>query len=135
MLISLPHQSERHDFYLPTSCIDLLPTLLLLTGKEIPEFLEGEVLPGFMTDSSQGRSNIYALEAKLSSKQDPTRICTAAMISGQYKLIRYQGYEDELDDELYDLANDPEEMDDLAAVNNRLAAEMGAELNLKLDKK
>jgi hypothetical protein len=82
----------------------------------------------------QQPGRLPALEAKLSSKQDPTRICTLAMIKGRYKLIRYLGYESEMDDELYDLANDPEEVENLASGNEKLAEEMGAELKIKLEK-
>jgi arylsulfatase A-like enzyme len=134
MLISLPNQTERYDFFSPTSCVDLLPTILQFSDQGIPNFIQGEVLPGFGSATRQADRGVYALEAKLSSKQDPTRICTLAMIKGRYKLIRYLGYESEMDDELYDLANDPEEVENLASGNEKLAEEMGAELKIKLEK-
>jgi arylsulfatase A-like enzyme len=133
LLISLPNQSERYNVWSPTSCVDLLPTLLKFSGWEIPEFVQGEVLPGFASKPGNEERSIYAMEAKLSSKQDPTRICTLAMIKGRNKLIRYLGYEGELEDELYDLENDPGEMENLVSVNEGLAEEMGVELKIKLD--
>ena len=134
LLISLPGQAERKDVRTPTSCVDLLPTLLQFTGLEIPGFVQGEVLPGFGPGSEHEERSVYALEAKLSSKQDPTNICTLAMIKGRYKLIKYLGYEEELADELFDLANDPDEMENLAFEMKRLTEEMGVELKIRLDK-
>jgi len=55
------------------------------------------------------------------------------MVKGRYKLIRYLGYEEELHDELYDLDNDPQELENLALENQMLAEDMGAELKIKLD--
>ncbi|MGW8226961.1 MAG: sulfatase family protein [Anaerolineales bacterium] len=133
LLISLPKQVERHDVYTPTSCIDLLPTLLQVAGEEVPGYLQGEVLPGFEPATRAAEPGVFAMEAKLSSKQDVTRTCTLAMIKGRYKLIRYSGYESELEDELYDLENDPDELEDLSSTMKSLSKEMGAELEIKLD--
>jgi len=55
------------------------------------------------------------------------------MVKGRFKLIRYLGYEEELEDELYDLDNDPQELENLALENQMLAEDMGAELKIKLD--
>jgi arylsulfatase A-like enzyme len=133
LMISIPGQEERSDIYEPTSCIDLLPTVLNLSQSEIPAFLQGDILPGLNPGVTQEERSVYAMEAKLSSKQDPTRICTLAMIKGRNKLIKYLGYEKDLDDELYDLTNDPEEMENLAIVKKRLVKEMSADLSMMLD--
>ena len=132
LLITLPGQSERHDIFSPTSCVDLVPTILQVSGQEIPDFVQGEVLPGFGPAAAQDERSIFAMEAKLSSKQDPTRTCTIAMVKGRYKLIHYQGYKEELDDELYDLENDPEELENLAPVNKKLLGELTAEMQAEL---
>jgi arylsulfatase A-like enzyme len=133
LLISLPNQAERQDFFTATSCVDLLPTLLAYTGGQIPDFIEGQVLPGFEPSSRQGERSVFALEAKLSGKNDPFQKCTLAMIKGRYKLIRYRGYPQELADELYDLENDAEEMENLASTRGMVAEEMGQELQMKIE--
>ena len=58
---------------------------------------------------------------------------TLALIRGQYKLSYYFGY-DELEDhyELYDLANDPEELQDLYSASGSMAADLQHELQEKL---
>ena len=134
LLISLPNQAERYDFYAPTSCVDLLPTLLEFSDQEIPKFLQGEILPGFGSAARQVERSVYGMEAKLSSKSDPTRTCTLAMVKGRYKLIKYAGYKEGVENELFDLENDPEEMENLVLIKNKLAEEMGAELMIKLEK-
>ena len=133
LLISLPKQAGRQDIYTPTSCIDLLPTILQITGEVVPDYIQGEVLPGFGIATRAAEPGVYAMEGKLSSKQDATRTCTLVMIKDRYKLIRYSGYESELEDELYDIENDPEEMENLANIKRSLSAEMAAELEARLE--
>jgi len=132
LLISFPGQSERHDVFSTTSCVDLLPSILEFSGLEVPGFVQGEVLPGFGPTRADNNRGIFAMDAKFSSKKDPTRVYTMAMIEGRYKLVSYQGYAAEMDDELYDLENDPEEMENLAISNKRMVKEMGAVMKLKL---
>jgi arylsulfatase A-like enzyme len=134
LLVSLPGQTERIDIKTPTSCIDLLPTLLQFAGMDVPSYLPGELLPGSGAAPDNHERSIFAMEAKLSSKQDPAGICTLAMINGRHKLVRYLGYQEELDDELYDLDNDPEELENLAPANRRMVADLGAELENRLAK-
>ena len=56
-----------------------------------------------------------------------------ALIKGQYKLTHYFGYEgQEAEFELYDLANDPEEMVDLESSQKSVAAELKSALAEKL---
>jgi hypothetical protein len=51
------------------------------------------------------------------------------MRKGAYKIIHYLGYESAgLDSELYDLENDPHELEDLAAVNTGILTALRDEL-------
>jgi arylsulfatase A-like enzyme len=132
LLISMPGQNQRYDFYAPTSCVDVLPTISKVTGNSVPEDIDGRVLPGFNDREADGERPIYALEAKLSSKQNPFHKYTLAMVKGRYKLIRYRGYEAEMPDELYNLENDPEELENLALALSPVSKEMGDELAQKI---
>jgi arylsulfatase A-like enzyme len=128
LLISLPGQSERRDVTAPTSCVDLLPTLLHLTGQAIPEWCEGRILPlnGERVDSERP---IFALEAKSNHKERPFTMATFAMVKGDYKLLRYLGYERYGEQyELFNIAADPEERVDLMASQAATAAELKQEL-------
>jgi arylsulfatase A-like enzyme len=134
LLISRPGQRKREDVYVVTSAVDLAPTLLHMVGKEIPDWMEGQVLPGF-GDSIRGRG-IYALEAKESDLSGPLHQGTIALIKDRFKLIYYFGYPG-FDDqyELYDWEADPEELtnlyNDMPGIAQDLANEIHQVLRVK----
>jgi choline-sulfatase len=134
LLISKPGQNKREDVRSPTSAVDLLPTLLHYTGKSIPEWCVGRILPTFSGPDPDPARNIFAVEAKMNPKMGPLNVGTAAMIKGRYKLVRYFGYDRPQDFyELYDLENDPDELEDLFRLKIvSLASELKEELNLKI---
>jgi arylsulfatase A-like enzyme len=134
LLISKPGQRQRKDVYQPTSCVDLLPTLLQAVGQPSPDWHEGRILPTFGSESRGASDSVFAVEAKLNAKRSPLTKATLAMIKGRYKLIHYMGYEGYQDRyELYDLVDDPEELADLYASKSSLAAELQAELKRTLE--
>ncbi len=113
LLILAPGSQERRDFFVPTSAVDLLPTILNLTGADIPVSCEGSVLPGLGGVEDPAHS-IITMEAKESSAFKPFTKATFAIIKGNYKLLYYRGYVHKYQDyfEFYDLQDDPEEMYD-----------------------
>jgi arylsulfatase A-like enzyme len=133
LLILKPGRRHREDVYTPTSCVDVLPTLLHATGQAIPDWCEGELLPGFGRREGSSERSIFSVEAKRNSKRAPLTQGTVALIKGQYKLTRYFGYPGyECECELYDLANDPEEMEDLSLARKSVVADLRSELEEKL---
>jgi len=134
LLVSAPGQSHRRDVYVPTSCVDLLPTLLHLTGQPVPGWCEGQLLPELGGGRDADRV-VFSVEAKENAMNRPLTKATVAMIRGTYKLIHYVGYRDyEEEYELYDLENDPEELEDLYSPTNPVATDMQGELRAKLQK-
>jgi arylsulfatase A-like enzyme len=134
LLISRPGQRERVDVDTRTSCVDLLPTLLHITGKPIPEWCEGQILPTFGDSKPDSERSIYVVEAKQNPKMGPLKIGTVALMKGDFKLIHYFGFKDFSDVyELYDLKKDPEEMENLYNKRTDLAAEMKSELLSKVE--
>jgi len=135
LMIFEPRRKTRTDIYAPTSAIDLLPTLLHVTGQQKASWAEGTVLPPY-SDSYPAERNIYAVESRKNGKHAPLNIATAAIFKGQYKLTYFWGYE-ELGDggdriELYDIENDPEEVYDLSKSKKATASELLNELTAKL---
>jgi len=118
LLIHTPGQATRKDVQVPTSNVDLLPTVLSIAGKNIPSILDGRVLPEFggVEDWERPLFSMYAVE---NSQFLPLTKAAISMNKGRYKLISYLGYK-LLDGvyELYDLQNDPEEMQNLASINS-----------------
>ncbi len=132
LVISAPGQRQRVDVHTPTSCTDLLPTLLSVTGQAAAGWSEGQVLPTFGPASTTDRS-LFSIEAKENSSFAALQHASIALIKGDYKLVDYLGYEGYADvSELYNLANDPEEVEDLVAVQAGVAAELRDELLQKL---
>jgi hypothetical protein len=130
LLISAPGQTERKDIYTPTNSVDVLPSLLNLIGKEVPDWCEGALLPGFGGKDDPERAT-FSVEAKRNPAFSPIKIGTVSMRKGPYKLIYYTGYEAQDSFELYDLENDLEEMNDLYLTQTDLAASMREELLTK----
>ena len=115
LLIRAPKQSARIDIRTPTSNVDILPTILSIAGKEIPQALEGEVLPGFGGNENAERP-IFSMAAWQNSAFLPITKAALAMRKGAYKLIVYLGYGGEAERifELYDVEKDPEELRELS---------------------
>ena len=134
LLIFPPGQLSRRDIYSNTSAVDLLPTLLSLAGRPIPSWIEGSVLPPYR-EPDQKRC-IYALEAKTNKPSDPLRSASAMILQGPYKLTHYFGYgflpRGEPLIELYDLQNDPEEMNNLVESSSHLAGGLLAQLEMRI---
>lgn len=113
LLISAPRQANRQDFYTRTSNIDLLPTLLTVSGLEAPASLDGVLLPGFGGVEDPTRS-VFAMEAKTSSAFGPLERATVTLMKENYKLIYYGDYSRYSNIfEFYDLEDDIEEKKDL----------------------
>ena len=135
LVISSPSQMERKDFHSPTTSVDLLPTLLHVTGHEVPTWAEGTLLPG-LGGEEDPEHEIYMLEAKSSSAFGRLLKATFALRKNKYKIIMYHGIEAFGKDtfELYNLEKDPEEQYDLFEKEPDLAQELKTELLQKFDK-
>lgn len=132
LLIFAPGQKTREDVTTPTSAVDIIPTILRLTGQKIPTWCEGEVLPPYRQTPINPQRSIFALEAQRSELTGPLDPYTAMIVKGDYKLTFYRGYE-ELEGnqnrfDLYDLVKDPDELDDLKDSHRETAEELLAEL-------
>jgi len=132
LIISKPGQQAREDIYTLTSNVDLCPTILRIADIDTPAWCEGAVLPGFGAGEDADRS-IYVVEAKANSAHQPFHKATLTILKGQFKLILYLGYKYYKDKvEFFDLANDPEELQNLYPTHP-IARELLGELQLKLE--
>jgi arylsulfatase A-like enzyme len=113
LLIHAPGQASRVDIQTPTSNVDLLPTLLSVAGREIPSELDGQILPGFSDEYDQERP-IFSMDAAQNPAFAPLKKASISMRKGDFKVIATLGYTDIDTFEFYNLADDPEEMQDLS---------------------
>jgi arylsulfatase A-like enzyme len=135
LLISKPGQQTQQNVYTHTSCVDILPTLLHLVGIDRPDWCEGEVLPTITGVELVTDRSIFSVEGKSNPKRAPLTKRTVSMIRGQYKLVHYLGYEN-YDDiyEMYDLNNDPEELNNIYFSQKSIASDLKALLSEQLIK-
>jgi hypothetical protein len=128
LLIHAPGQTERKDIHAPVNSVDILPTVLHLSGNSIPDWCAGKILPGFGGVEDYERST-YTVEAKLNPAFAPLKTTTIAMRKGDFKLIYYRGYfGDEDFYELYNHADDLDELKNLYKSEKAVAAQMKDEL-------
>jgi arylsulfatase len=132
LIIFPPGQRERIDVYERSSAIDLLPTLLNISGREVPSWCEGIVLPPFSEDGRIQKRSVYAVHLRGNPQYGPATLGTFCNYKEQYKLMYFFGY-DELPQnepliELYDIEHDPEELNNLFLNKKSIAAELQNEL-------
>jgi arylsulfatase A-like enzyme len=131
LMISLPGQTERRDFHVPTSSVDLLPTLANLAGLEIPDWAEGRLLPGLGGEEDPDRG-VYSIIARSASSFSAIKNLSLSLAKQGHRLIHYKHAKDE-SFEFYNLEDDPEEMNDLYPSQPALAMQMQEELLNKID--
>ena len=128
LLISAPGQATRSDFHSLTSIEDILPTILQITGREIPDWVEGRLLPGFGGTEDAARV-IFPIVAKDNATFQSIEKATFTMIKGPYELLFFTGYKNHEDRfELYNLQEDPDELQDLFSKDINTASQMKDEL-------
>ena len=130
LLISSPGQTERKDIHVPTTAIDVLPTVSTWSGLDKPDWAQGQVLAGQGGEEDPARS-IFIFDSQSDAVFGVYKHYSLALIKNGFKIVRYK-YQKYLQTELYDLTNDPEETKDLYAQQPAGAAGMEAELVAKL---
>lgn len=133
LLIHAPGQNQRVDIHAPVNSVDVLPTILHLAGKPIPDWADGEVLPGLGGKENPDRAT-FTVEAKLNPAFAPLNTATIAMRKGPYKLMHFRGYFGDDDSyELYNHDDDLEELHNLYDSEKAIAAQMKDELLERLN--
>jgi arylsulfatase A-like enzyme len=136
LLIFEPGRRTRTDVYTPTSAIDMMPTLLQVSGKEIPNWVEGVVLPPFAQKSPDLDRKLFAMNLRDSHPDAPLDIASLMLLKGKFKLTYYYGYgrlqEGDERVDLYDVETDPQELDNLYPAQRGIGADLLDELKVKL---
>lgn len=140
LLIFEPGSQTGQDVYEPTSAIDLMPTLLHMTGHPIPDWTEGQILPPYATGVLQPDRAIHAVHARRNPPAAPLTEATVMILQDNYKLTYYLGYNEYegAGDEyfqLFDIQADPEELTDLKESKKEIAAELLDIVKKRLDEK
>lgn len=130
LIISQPGQTQREDVHINTSSVDVLPTMAHVTGKPMPDWAEGQLLPklGGVEDPSR---SIYVFDAKKNSAFTALKTYSVSLTKDKYRLTHYS-YPDHNSFEFYDLDSDPDEMVDLFPSQPTAALDMQKELMDKM---
>ena len=135
LVVFEPGRNSRLDITENTSAIDVLPTILKLTGHEIPAWIEGKTLPGLTASTNSGRE-ILGVHSTATNDDEPIAQGSIMLVIDNYKLVYYFGYK-ELEEsgdliELFDIEADPLELENLSTTKKSIADEMVAIIQKKL---
>ena len=137
LMIFEPGRDSRVDIHANTSAVDVLPTLLHVTGGKKADWTEGFVLPPFAPQEPDLERNVYVVQAEKSEQSALLTVATLTIRKGVYKLMYFFGYEELGGDgervELYNIKDDPEELNDLFETEKETGQELLDELKAKLE--
>lgn len=126
LVIFDPDIQQRVDIHQATSAVDILPTLAALNDRPVPNLTSGQVLPPYNKDIST--RDIFALQAEGNPQMHRIKAASAMIVRGDHKLTYYFGYPALGDHdpyiELYNISDDPEEMDNLYRPQDPLSKAM-----------
>lgn len=134
LIIFEPGRTQRQDIYTSTSAVDLLPTMMHLIGEKSPSWGEGALLPPFAESGTKERS-VFAMMARRAFQHSPLTKASFMLVNEQYKLTYYIGYNELAGNELvelYDLENDPQEMENLYSPHQSLSKDLLYEMKNKV---
>lgn len=135
LMIFEPGRTSRTDIRSLTSAEDVLPTLVELAGGASTDWAEGTPLPPFFGDHADPGRSLYVVQASETPPAGAIKRGSIALVKDNYKLIYYLGYA-ELSGkehfELYDIQNDPEELQDLYQSQQATGDVLLGELKAKL---
>ncbi len=137
LLIFEPGRTERLDVRSITNSVDLLPTLAQVSGQSIPDWCEGEVLPPFGLEAALQPRSSFSMDVRGNAKRGPLKKGSVVLLQEPYKFAYYYGYK-QLEShggefyELFDIMDDPEEMNDLAPANPALASSFLEQIKNKI---
>ncbi len=130
LIVSTPGITARVDVTEKTNNIDLFPTIAHLTNNPTPPWAEGEILPELGGSRNADRS-IFTMDVSNNPIRQAIREYSFSLHRGKYKMIKYN-YSAYQGTEFYDLAADPEEMNDLYSTKPATAIEMERQLDEKM---
>lgn len=116
LIIHAPKQKQRKDISYPVEQVDIAPTILDLLGICISPWVEGESVKKAIDHPIIGNKAIFSMQLKGNNIQDSLKKGTIAVIHENYKYLYYFNDKKE---ELYSLADDPDESSNLAEVEQQ----------------
>ena len=136
LMIFEPGRSSRVDVFENTSAVDILPTVLHVTEQRPASWTEGTILPPYAPVKATDDRSVYVVQADKNEQLRPLTVTTIALRKGNYKLTYFVGY-DELEGteriELHNIAEDPEELNNLYEIEKEIGKQLLSEIKAKLN--
>jgi arylsulfatase A-like enzyme len=135
LMIFEPGRTSRLDVHANISAVDILPTMLHVTGNKEADWAEGVVLSPFAPQEPDLERSVYVVQAEKSEQFAPLTVATLTLRKGDYKLMYFFGYKELRGRErveLYNIKDDPEELNDLFDTENEIGLKLLTELKTKL---
>lgn len=129
LVIKLPGQREGRVVGTPVSLADVVPTVSDVLGLPAIPGVEGRSLKPALLGQPLPDRPVFTMAMERQSRFHPIRSGHYAVIDGQFKLVLRLA---ERRAELYDLASDPQERQDIAATSPAVAARLRATLEQHL---
>jgi arylsulfatase A-like enzyme len=136
LLIFEPGRDAGMNIHEHTSAIDVLPTLLHVTGQKPPDWGEGVIMPPYTAANPDPDRNVYVVQSIDNPQNTPLLQASTVLVKDRYKLHYYFGYPEIRAAKLirlFDIESDPEEMVDLSKSKKGTARELFNELKRKLE--
>ncbi|MES2353782.1 MAG: sulfatase [Pseudomonadota bacterium] len=136
LIVKEPGQSTGKRLGVLAEQIDLMPTILDLTGIPIDQPIEGRSLkPALLGEKVE--KPVFSMNLERNDRFGKLQNGSVTMIDGHWKYVRYLDHPafpkmPMLVDSLYDLKNDPSESVNLAAVAPEVAANMRTAIEAQL---
>lgn len=110
--------------------IDVMPTLLELSGLDVPEVLQGQSLLPLLIDSesTRWRRRPAIVERIGNSADNPDTPDAFAMVSDGFRFVKSIDSDGNVDYELYDHENDPLNLENIADSNQDVVERLSAQL-------
>lgn len=141
LLLHLPGQKTGRRISVASEQVDLLPTLAELAGiGPVSSGVEGQSLVPILRGESVKRAPIFAMNFEQNHRYKALEVGSVAEVDGQWKYVHYLGHPrypgvPRLQDELYDVVEDPDEGRNLIGVRPDLAATMLTAIRKKVAEK
>lgn len=124
LIVKYPNDTKKEVIDQLVSGIDIMPTIMDVLGYDVPQSLEGKSLRGLQDRKSRYIISESFADGKLADAHQRFQRIERAIFFENYKLIASTSGKREL----YDLSQDPLELNNIYNVNNAMANDLTAKL-------
>jgi arylsulfatase A-like enzyme len=126
LIMHLPGQTQGQRIGANVSLVDIPPTLLDLVGVKPPDWIDGKSFKRNLSDNGADTGTKFSMNLGYTNCPASIKTNSIAAIKGDYKLIKYLQWNRY---ELYNLATDPREQENLIHSKPKIFPSLKAEID------